>query len=66
MAKTEFVLGAALLAIITMLVFIASVMRFFNNPLIWSVDLAQLLFILAVLYRRDQGHCASAPISVST
>lgn len=45
MAKIEFVLGAALLAIITLLVFIASVMRFFNHPLIWSVDLAQLLFI---------------------
>ena len=35
----------ALLAIITGLVFVASIMRFFGHPLIWSVDLAQLLFI---------------------
>jgi TRAP-type C4-dicarboxylate transport system permease small subunit len=45
LGKIEFAVGVALLAIITGLVFIASVMRFFGNPLIWSVDLAQLLFI---------------------
>lgn len=44
-SKLEFVVGFALLAIITGLVFIAAVMRFFGTPLIWSVDLAQLLFI---------------------
>lgn len=44
-AKLEFAVGATLLAIITALVFIAAVMRFFGNPLIWSVDMAQLLFI---------------------
>ncbi len=44
-AKIEFAAGALLLAIITGLVFIAAVMRFFGHPLIWSVDLAQLLFI---------------------
>ncbi|PCJ07765.1 MAG: C4-dicarboxylate ABC transporter permease [Rhodobacteraceae bacterium] len=44
-SKLEFVVGFALLAIITGLVFIAAVMRFFGHPLIWSVDLAQLLFI---------------------
>lgn len=45
LGKIEFVVGAVLLAIITFLVFIAAVMRFFGHPLIWSVDLAQLLFI---------------------
>ncbi len=45
LAQLEFFVGACLLAVITFLVFIAAVMRFFNNPLIWSVDLAQLLFI---------------------
>jgi TRAP-type C4-dicarboxylate transport system permease small subunit len=43
--KLEYWVGAALLAVITGLVFIAAVMRFFGQPLIWSVDLAQLLFI---------------------
>lgn len=45
LAKVEFVAGTVLLAIITVLVFVAAVMRFFDHPLVWSVDLAQLLFI---------------------
>ncbi|PLW75724.1 TRAP transporter small permease [Cohaesibacter celericrescens] len=45
LGKIEFVIGVILLAVITFLVFIAAVMRFFGHPLIWSVDLAQLLFI---------------------
>ncbi len=44
-SKLEFSIGCGLLAIITGLVFIAAIMRFFGHPLIWSVDLAQLLFI---------------------
>lgn len=44
-ARLEFVVGTGLLAVIVVLVFVASVMRFFDHPLIWSVDLAQLLFI---------------------
>lgn len=44
-AQIEFAAGATLLSIIVVLVFVASVMRFFKHPLIWSVDLAQLLFI---------------------
>lgn len=43
--KIEFIIGASLLAIITFLVFIASVMRFAGHPIIWSIDLAELLFI---------------------
>ncbi|WP_119309028.1 TRAP transporter small permease [Cohaesibacter haloalkalitolerans] len=45
LGKIEYAVGAILLAIITFLVFIAAVMRFFGHPLIWSVDLAQMLFI---------------------
>lgn len=45
LAKFEFAVGAVLLAATTALVFIAAVMRFFGHPVIWSVDLAQLLFI---------------------
>jgi len=44
-AQFELVIGTGLLAVIVVLVFIASVMRFVGYPLIWSVDLAQLLFI---------------------
>lgn len=43
--KIEFAVGFALLAIITGLVFIAAVMRFAGEPIIWSIDMAQLLFI---------------------
>ena len=44
-SKIEFAVGMALLAVITGLVFVAAVMRFVGSPLIWSVDMAQLLFI---------------------
>lgn len=43
--KIELFAGIVLLAVITFLVFIAAIMRFAGHPLIWSVDLAQLLFI---------------------
>ncbi|MGB3247117.1 MAG: TRAP transporter small permease [Sulfitobacter sp.] len=43
--RVEFALGVTLLAVITALVFVAAVMRFAGSPIIWSVDLAQLLFI---------------------
>ncbi|GGK39620.1 TRAP transporter small permease [Salinarimonas ramus] len=45
LARLELVVGSILLGIIVVLVFVAAVMRFFDRPLIWSVDLAQLLFI---------------------
>ena len=44
-SKIEFAVGMALLVVITGLVFVAAVMRFLGSPLIWSVDIAQLLFI---------------------
>lgn len=45
LSKIELLVGVILLAAIVGLVFVAAVMRFFGMPLIWSVDLAQLLFI---------------------
>lgn len=61
LSRIEFAIAAALLAIIVILVFIAAVMRFFGYPLIWSVDLAQLLFIWvcflgATRAMREKGH----------
>lgn len=44
-SKVEFAVGFALLAVISGLVFVAAVMRFLGSPIIWSVDMAQLLFI---------------------
>jgi len=35
---------------------VASVMRFFGYPLVWSVDLAQLLFIWVCFLGADEGH----------
>ena len=43
--QIEFAIAAVLLAAIVLLVFMAAIMRFFGYPLIWSVDMAQLLFI---------------------
>lgn len=45
LAQIEVALCVLLLAAVTGLVFIAAIMRFFGHPLIWSVDMAQLLFI---------------------
>jgi TRAP-type C4-dicarboxylate transport system permease small subunit len=45
LAQIELAVGTVLLAVIVVLVFSAAIMRFFGHPLIWSVDLAQLLFI---------------------
>ena len=45
LVRIEFAAACMLLAAIVALVFVAAIMRFFDHPLIWSVDLAQLLFI---------------------
>ncbi len=60
-AKIEFAVGAIILSLITVLVFAAAIARFFGNPIIWSVDLAQLLFIWlcfigATRAMRERGH----------
>jgi TRAP-type C4-dicarboxylate transport system permease small subunit len=45
LVRAEAALGKLLLVIIVVLVFAAGVLRWFDRPLIWSVDLAQLLFV---------------------
>ena len=45
LSQIEFVIAVTLFAAIVILVFAAAIMRFFDRPLIWSVDMAQLLFI---------------------
>ena len=61
LAQIELAICFALLAAITGLVFVAAIMRFFGRPLIWSVDMAQLLFIWlcmlgATRAMRDKSH----------
>jgi TRAP-type C4-dicarboxylate transport system permease small subunit len=61
LAQLEFAAAAALLAVIVILVFMAAIMRFFGRPLIWSVDMAQLLFIWLCFFgaaraMREKGH----------
>ncbi len=45
LAQLELAICLVLLGGITGLVFVASIMRFFGHPIVWSVDMAQLLFI---------------------
>lgn len=59
--QAEFAVGAGLLSVIVVLVFVASLARFAGHPIIWSVDLAQLLFIWlcfigAVRAMRERAH----------
>lgn len=61
LAQLELAVCFALLAGITGLVFTASIMRFFGHPLIWSVDMAQLLFVWLCFLgsnkaMREKGH----------
>lgn len=61
LAHLELAICFALLAGITGLVFAAAVLRFFGHPLIWSIDMAQLLFIWLCFIgankaMREKGH----------
>jgi TRAP-type transport system small permease protein len=47
--------GKFLLVVIVVLVFVAGVLRWFDHPLIWSVDLAQLLFLWIAFIGADQA-----------
>jgi TRAP-type C4-dicarboxylate transport system permease small subunit len=55
LGQIELAICVVLLAIITGLVFVASVTRFFGYPLVWSVDLAQLLFIWVCFLGADKA-----------
>ncbi len=55
LGQIELAICVMLLAAITALVFVASVMRFFGYPLVWSVDMAQLLFIWVCFLGADKA-----------
>ncbi|NYZ12604.1 TRAP transporter small permease [Azospirillum sp. RWY-5-1] len=43
--QLESIVGRILLATIVLLVFFAGILRSFGHPVVWSVDVAQLLFV---------------------
>lgn len=45
MFQLESIVGRILLATIVLLVFFAGIFRSFGHPIVWSVDVAQLLFV---------------------
>ena len=55
LGQIELAICVILLAIITGLVFVAAITRFFGHPLVWSVDLAQLLFIWVCFLGADKA-----------
>lgn len=62
--KCEALLANLLLAVIVLLVFAAGVMRWFGHPLVWSVDLAQLLFIWVSFLGADMALRKRAHIGI--
>ena len=53
--QIESFVGRILLAAMVGLVFIAGVMRWFGHPLVWSMDVAQLLFVWAAFFGADMA-----------
>lgn len=46
-------IGVLMLAAIILLVFISAITRTFKHPIVWSVDLAQLLFVWISMFGAD-------------
>ncbi|MEZ5935085.1 MAG: TRAP transporter small permease [Alphaproteobacteria bacterium] len=53
--RVEMACAAALLVAIVVLVGIASVTRYLGSPIIWSVEIAQLLFVWLCMLAADLG-----------
>lgn len=53
--KIENTVGAFALGILVILVFVAAALRYLGNPIVWSVDLAQLLFVWVVFLGADRA-----------
>jgi len=63
-ARIELAIGVLLLATTTFLVFAAAIARFLGHPIIWSVDLAQLLFIWLCFVGANRALRARAHLGV--
>ncbi|MEX6506013.1 TRAP transporter small permease [Jiella sp. M17.18] len=64
LVRIEEAIGRALLAAIVILVFVAAITRFFDYPIVWSVDLAQALFIWLCFFGALKGLRKRAHIGV--
>jgi TRAP-type C4-dicarboxylate transport system permease small subunit len=53
--KIEEIVAEALMAFIILLVFLAAAVRWFGYPIVWSVDIAQLLFGWVVFLGADMA-----------
>lgn len=62
--KGEAFVAMLLLAVIVLLVFAAGVMRWFGHPLVWSVDVAQLLFVWVSFLGADMALRKRAHIGI--
>lgn len=51
--RVETVVGVAMLIVIVGMVFLGAITRTFDKPIVWSVDLAQLLFIWVSIFGAD-------------
>lgn len=64
LVRFEAAVGKILLVIIVILVFAAGLLRWFDHPLIWSVDLAQLLFLWVSFIGANQALRSRAHIGM--
>lgn len=52
-SKVEYTVGGIMLMSIIVLVFVSAVLRVFKCPVVWSVDMAQLLFVWISMFGAD-------------
>ena len=64
LARIEELLSKVLLALLVLLVFVPAVTRTFNRPIIWSIEIAQLLFAWLAFLGASQAMRADAHIGV--
>lgn len=62
--RIETFVGVVMMLIIVGMVFVGAVTRYFGRPIIWSVDLAQLLFIWVCMFGADAALKNKAHVGV--
>lgn len=64
LTRVEELISRVLLALLVLLVFVPAVSRTFNRPIIWSIEIAQLLFAWLAFLGANQAMRAGAHIGV--
>ena len=64
LTRLEELVSRTLLALLVLLVFVPAVTRTFNRPIIWSIEIAQLLFAWLAFLGANQAMRAGAHIGV--